>query len=172
MHKLYFLIGASGVGKTTAASLLENKRKDIKFIYPDKERAVPSKEEMINLFGSVENWQKNQTSERVKRIKEEFLNNQSVLIDTQSRFEFIKNACEQNQISNFEVILFDCEDLTRNKRLDERGHPNLINQDMNNWARFLREDCSKNGCSIINTTNLTIDEMTNKLEGLINNSYI
>lgn len=167
MNKLYFLIGASGVGKTTASSLLENKRKDIKFIYPDKESIIPSKEEMIKLFSSVENWQKHKTAERIKRIKDEFLNNQSVLIDTQSRFEFIKNACKENQIDNFQVILFDCEDSIRNNRLNKRGQPHLINQDMDNWARFLREDCKKNNCTIINTTNLTINEMTNALQNQI-----
>ena len=167
MHKLYFLIGASGVGKTTAAKFLENKRTDIKFIYPDRERVVPPKEEMIKLFGSAENWQKHDTTERVKKIKEEFLNNQSVLIDNQSRFEFIKNACEENQIYNFQVILFDCEDSTRNDRLIKRGQAHLINQDMDNWAKFLREDCEKNNCSFLNTTNLTVAEMTGSLENLI-----
>ena len=167
MNKLYFLIGASGVGKTTASNLLENKRKDIKFIYPDKEMVIPSKEEMIKLFGSVDNWQKDQTSKRIKRIKDEFLNNQSVLIDTQSRFEFINNACKENQIDNFQVILFDCEDSVRNERLHQRGQPYLINQDMDNWAKFLREDCKKNNCTIIDTTNLTINEMADKLENSI-----
>jgi hypothetical protein len=167
MNKLYFLIGASGVGKTTASSLLENKRKDVKFIYPDKEMIIPSKEEMIKLFGSVEKWQEHQTIKRVKRVKNEFLNNQPVLIDTQSRFEFIKSACVKNQIDNFQVILFDCKDSIRNNRINNRGQSHLINQDMNNWARFLREDCKKNGCSIIDTTHLTVSEMTNALENLI-----
>ena len=164
MNKLYFLIGASGVGKTTASSLLENKRKDIKFIYPDKEMIIPFKDEMIEVFGSVENWQKDQTIKRVKRIKDEYLNNQPVLIDTQSRFEFIKNACNENQIDNFQVILFDCEDSIRNERLQKRGQPHLINQDIDNWAKFLREDCKKNNCTVIDTTNLTIDDMVNMLE--------
>ena len=167
MNKLYFLIGASGVGKTTASSLLENKRKDIKFVYPDKEMIIPSKEEMIKLFGTVENWQKDQTIKRVKRIKDEFLGNQPVLIDTQSRFEFITNACKENQINNFQVILFDCEDSIRNERLYSRGQPNLINQDMDNWAKFLREDCKNNNCTIIDTTNITIEETTNALENNI-----
>lgn len=164
MNKLYFLIGASGVGKTTAASFLENTRKDIKFVYPDKESRIPSKEEMIKLFGSVENWQKHKTVERVKRIKDEFLNDQPVLIDTQSRFEFINNACKENRVDSFQVILFDCEDSTRNNRLIKRGQAHLINQDMDNWAKFLREDCNKNNCTIINTTNLTVAEITGLLE--------
>lgn len=167
MYKLYFLIGASGVGKTTASSLLENKRKDIRFIYPDKESIVPSKEEMIKQFGSVENWQKHKTVERVKRIKDEFLNSQPVLIDTQSRFEFIKEACKENHINNLQVILFDCEDSTRNERLNKRGQPHLINQDMDNWAKFLREDCKKNNCTVIDTTNLAINEMADILESVM-----
>lgn len=167
MHKLYFLIGASGVGKTTAAKLLENKKRNIKFIYFDRENITPSKVEMIETFGSIENYQKHKTVELVKRMMDGYLNKQSVLIDTQSRFEFIKDACKENQINNFQVILFDCEDLTRNKRLNERGQPHLINQDMDNWAKFLREDCKKNNCSIIDTTNLTVDEMTNVLENII-----
>lgn len=161
------MIGASGVGKTTAAKLLENKKSDIKFIYFDRENITPSKVEMIEKFSSVENYQKHKTVEFVKKITNEFLNKQSVLIDTQSRFEFIRDACKENKIDNYQVILFDCEDLTRNNRLNERGQPHLINQDMDNWAKFLREDCKKNNCSIIDTTSLTVDEMTAALENII-----
>ncbi len=77
MHKIYFLIGASGVGKTTAVISLEKRRNDIKFIYEDREKnkesIVLSKEEIIKLFGSIENWQKNNTIERVKKLKKSIL---------------------------------------------------------------------------------------------------
>jgi len=43
MNKIYFLIGASGVGKTATAEMLEKERKDLYFCYPDKEEIIPSK---------------------------------------------------------------------------------------------------------------------------------
>lgn len=167
MYKLYFVIGASGVGKTTTVKLLENKRKDIKFIYPDREMVIPTQEEMIKLFGSVDNWQKDQTVKRIIRVRDEFLRDQPVMIDTQSRFEFIYNACKENNVDDFKVILLDCEDSIRNERLNKRGQPHLINQDMDNWAKFLREDCKKNHCNIIDTTNITPEEALLILDKII-----
>ena len=164
MNKIYFLIGASGAGKTTAAKVLENKRTDIYFYYPDQEQEIPSMEEMVKQYGSTSTWQQIKTIERVKDVKEKNLHTKPVLIDTQSRFDFIKEACDKNGIENYQVILFDCQDSIRNQRLHVRGQPELINEKMDGWAKFLREDCQKHGCAIVDTSNLTVEVMTNSLE--------
>jgi len=143
MNKIYFLIGASGAGKTTAAKVLENKRTDIYFYYPDQEQEIPSMEEMVKQYGSTSTWQQIKTIERVKDVKE---------------------ACDKNGIENYQVILFDCQDSIRNQRLHVRGQPELINEKMDGWAKFLREDCQKHGCAIVDTSNLTVEVMTNSLE--------
>jgi adenylate kinase family enzyme len=167
MNKLYFVIGASGAGKTTATNELENKRPDIKFCYPDKEERIPSMEEMIKEYGSTDNWQLQKTIAWVRDIKEKYLQDKSVILDTQTRYDFIKTACEENNIENFKVILFDCENSIRNNRIHTRGQSELINLKMDDWARYLREDAKKHNLPIIDTTNIDVTEMTRVLEKLI-----
>ncbi|PIP69148.1 hypothetical protein CO033_00775 [Candidatus Nomurabacteria bacterium CG_4_9_14_0_2_um_filter_32_10] len=122
---------------------------------------------MIKNSGSLENWQKFKTIERIKNIKEKYLNKKSVLLDTQSHYEFIKNACELNNIKNFEVILLDCNDLVRNERLNKRGQSHLANQDITNWANFLREESKKYNYTLIDTSNHSIQEMADILRKII-----
>jgi len=167
MKKLYIIIGASGAGKTTAARALENKRSDIQFCYPDKEQYIPSEEEMLKEYGSSSNWQKAKTIEWVKSIKEKYLNEKAVLMDTQSRYEFIETACAENNIKDFQVILFDCEDLIRNQRIHTRGQPHLANPKMDDWARFLREDAKKHNCIIIDTTDMSVKDAGTSLEEVL-----
>src|SRR3989338_1350584 len=164
MNKIYFIIGASGAGKTTTARELEKKRTDIQFCYPDKEQYIPSEEEIVKQYGSSINWQKAKTIEWVKSIKEKYLNEKAVLMDTQSRYEFIETACAENNINDFQVILFDCEDKIRNQRIHTRGQPHLANPKMDDWARFLREDAKKHNCFIINTSNMSVEETVISLE--------
>lgn len=167
MNKLYFVIGASGAGKTTATTTLQNKRQDIQFCYPDKEQKVPSTEEMIEQYGSTDNWQKEKTIEWVKNIKEKYLKDKPVVLDTQTRCEFIEIACNKNTIKDYQVILFNCEDTIRNKRIHTRGQPHLANPKMDDWARFLREDIIKHNGIMIDTSTLTIEEMTTELEKVL-----
>ncbi len=167
MNKLFILIGASGSGKTTATGILEEKYKEIKFIFPDKERQVPTKDEMIKEYGSVENWQKNETINRFRKIKELYLSAQPVFIDMQSRCEYIINACKILGINNYKIILFHCSNKIREERLINRNQSELVNQEMNNWADFLKKDCSENNCDIIDTSDMNIESMVIELEKLL-----
>lgn len=167
MRKIYFIIGASGAGKTTATQELEKSRADIKFFYPDKEFEVPSLEEMTEKYGSPSDWQKAKTVEWVAYVKEKYLKDSPVVIETQSRGEFIELACKENGIQDYEIILFDCNDKTRNDRLLERGQPELVNENMNNWAKFLREDSQKRGAKVIDTSNLSREEAVKVLSEML-----
>ena len=164
MDKIYFIIGASCAGKTNTARELEKKRTDIQFFSPDKEQYIPSEEEMVKQYGSSSNWQKAKTIEWVKSIKEKYLNEKAVLMDTQSRYEFIETACAENYINDFQVILFDCENQARNQRIHTRGQPHLANPKMDDWARFLREDAKKHNWIIIDTSNMSVEETVISLE--------
>lgn len=60
MKKIYFITGASGVGKTSLVSSLKEKYKnknDWIFLHFDS-IIVPPQQEMIDKFGSMENCQK------------------------------------------------------------------------------------------------------------------
>lgn len=169
MNKIYFITGASGAGKTTTVKKLEDSNSiDIAFCYFDKSKGVPSKEEMERDFGSGTNWQKITTISWVKEVKDTILMHKSAVLDRQARLSFIKEACEINSIDNYEIILFDCEDSVREERLIKRGHPELVNPDMRNWAKFLRSEATECGAKILDTTNLSINESVQELLNILN----
>jgi hypothetical protein len=113
---------------------------------------------MINEYGSVEQWQRRRTIEWIGRIKTESLCRAPVILDGQARQAFVDEACAIAGVSHYRIILFDCEDVVREHRLIARGHPELANNQMVNWARYLRDEASRRGDPIIDTTRLTIEE--------------
>ncbi len=82
---------------------------------------MPSIEEMEAKYGGPEEWQKAKTVEWVWIIKRDFLSDTHILFDGQTKPSFIEKACRENGIKEFEVILFDCSDKERKRRLVARG---------------------------------------------------
>lgn len=157
MNTAYFIIGASGSGKTTAVKLLQK-------TYPHKFNyfyfdtiGVPTPEEMIRDHGSGENWQRVATKLWAKKIKDSLELMPSIL-DGQTRPSFIEEACQENSISLFEIILFDCTDDVRKQRLTQRGQPELAGENMMSWAKYLRDESSAKGYKIIENTNYTVEQ--------------
>ncbi len=158
MNKIYFITGASGSGKTTTLKLLEEEnKKNFAFCYFDSV-GVPSGEEMEKQYGSGENWQKSMILFWVKEMKEKYLDQTPTILDGQMRISFIDEACKQNGVNEYVIILFDCSDMERTKRLIKRGHPELANPDMFNWAKYLRNEATNRGAIIIDTSNFSIEE--------------
>ena len=82
--KIFFLIGASGAGKTTVTKKLEKQGfKNFKILYFDH-IGVPSLEEMQAIYGGPEGWQKAKTIEWLSIIKKK-ISHASVLLDGQIR---------------------------------------------------------------------------------------
>jgi dephospho-CoA kinase len=168
MKKLFFLIGSSGSGKTTAAELFRSMETPGIIMCASDSVGVPSKEEMIKEFGSQSEWQRNNTLKWVKKIKDEYLEKYNVLFDTQSRPSFIQEACKESNVQDYSIILIDCSDEERTRRLIERNSPHLVNFQMMDWARYLRENCIGENCQIIDNTNLSKEETVEKLLGITN----
>ena len=167
MNKLFFLIGASGAGKTTALKFLEKKKlPNLEFCYFDS-IGVPSAEEMAKKFGSPEEWQRAKTIEWAKKIKKDYLQRKNAILDGQTRPIFIEEACKKSNVELYEIILFDCDDNARKKRLIARGHPELANESMMNWAKHLREESALRGCKIIDTSELSLNQSVSKLFAFI-----
>ncbi|MGC1879231.1 MAG: AAA family ATPase [Rhabdochlamydiaceae bacterium] len=163
MKKILFLIGASGSGKTTTLKKLERQGlANFKILHFDS-IGVPSMQEMEAQYGSPEEWQKAKTSEWVSIIKKDFLPNINILFDGQTRPSFIEKACHENGIAEFEIILFDCSDDERKRRLIERGQSNLADENMMNWAKYLRKECQDRGYLIIDNTSMKIEETVSQL---------
>ncbi len=166
-HKLFFIIGASGSGKTTIVKELEkNNFGNFQFRYFDS-IGVPSFEDMVKEYGSGEAWQKAKTFGWSKKLKPE-LETSSVILDGQIRQSFVDEACKENDVSSYSIILFDCTNEERIKRLTKRGQPELANADMLNWAKYLREQSLDRGDTIIDTTGQSIEESRMVLERVLN----
>jgi dephospho-CoA kinase len=172
MKKLIFILGASGSGKTTVVKKIEEKDSDkYHFGYFDQPK-VPSQEEVTEKYGDWFAWGIARTNEWVKKIKEEYIKNRVTIFDVQTQPVNIDNACKEFGIDDYAVILLDCSDDERKKRLTERGQPHLINESLLTWAQFLRDEAIKRNYIVINNTDLTLEEslksVETKIEELIN----
>src|SRR5262245_52009473 len=163
VHRLYFLIGASGAGKTSAMTVLGKRRPDIIFRHFDPIGAAPV-EDMVKNGVDGEEWQRQMTIARVKRTKAESLHHAPVVLDGQTRQSFIDEACRLEGLSDYKIILFHCEDAVRDARVIARGHPELANSKMANWAKYLRRWALDRGDVVIDTTALTMEETADELE--------
>lgn len=166
MNTLFFLIGASGAGKTTAAKALkESKVSGFDFYYFDS-IGVPSFEVMVKEYGSTDEWQRAKTIEWAQKLKKD-LTSTNVVLDAQTRPSFIEEACEKADIENYSIILFDCSDAVRKDRLVKRNQPELANEQMMGWAAYLRKECAGRNVVVIDTSSLSIEAMSNMLKAMI-----
>jgi ribose 1,5-bisphosphokinase PhnN len=162
MGKLFFVIGASGAGKTSALKQIENMHlPNLKIFYFDS-IGVPSFQEMEKECGSTDEWQRIMTTQWIRRMKDEEQKD-TVILDAQTRPSFIIDACKSEKVEFFEIILFDCSDEVRRKRLEARGQPELADDRMMSWARYLREACRGGICNIIDNSNKTVEESVTSL---------
>jgi hypothetical protein len=82
-HQLLFVTGASGAGKTSTLKLFEQPRPDILVRYFDS--VVPRLEDIIDEYGSGEEWQQQKTIEWIGQIKAESRGRAPVILDGQAR---------------------------------------------------------------------------------------
>lgn len=161
---LVILTGASGAGKTTIAEAIEHRHgQEFGVFYKDR-IGIPSVQEMIDKFGSVEGWQRAATLEWMAQLSPLLALGRSVLFEGQSRFSFLIEAVEHAGITSYVTILADCDDETRTRRLAvDRGQPDLANTDMMNWANFLRDEALAYGCEILDTSALTLEQAIDRV---------
>ncbi len=167
---IFWLTGASGVGKTTLLqSLAEKHERDDSWVFLKFDSiGVPSPEEMVRDFGSGENWQKVKTIEWVDKMVTGYGDKSVIIMDGQSNLEFIKSAFANSIFQNFKIILVDCDQkIMVNRLIDERQQAWLASEDMKNWLKFLRAQATEFGASIINTSTLDKTQALNTLEVII-----
>jgi len=167
MKKLICILGASGSGKTSNVEKLELKYRDeYCFAYFDK-LGVPSEQEVKEKYGDWESWGIQRTNDLMGKIKNEYIQNKTVIFDVHTKPVNIEKACEMFEIGECEVILLDCSDDERKERLLKRKQPHLINKSLFEWAEFLRNEARERGYIIIDNTNLTPEEGFKKIEELV-----
>lgn len=172
---IIWLTGASGVGKTTLLSNLKNKysnKSNWEFLNFDTIGGVPSNEDMVKEYGSIENWQRSKTYKWIEKMINGYPDKELIIMDSQASLEFIKTGFEKQNFNNYEIILVDCEQDTMIKRLvDERQQAWLASEDMNNWLKFLRQQARKLNVKIIDTSNATASQVVEKFEQILKNSH-
>lgn len=156
-HKIFFVIGASGSGKTTTLKQLEKAMPPhCRLIHFDSIGA-PSFEEMEKEYSSIEEWQRAKILEWVEKLAKEDLLKSHIVFDVQVRPSFISEACDTNGIT-YDVLLFDCFDKERKRRLVDRGQPELADDNIMIWAELLRRECQQKHYKIINNTHITSEQ--------------
>jgi dephospho-CoA kinase len=156
--RLIMLTGASGSGKTAIARAFQALYADrAKVLFFDS-IGVPSPERVIADFGSGEAWQRAMAIRWMAKIAARAHLHRCVLLEGQVRPAFLAEAAAAAGLSDHRIILVDCDDATRTRRLVvDRAQPDLANSDMLNWARFLRIEAERAGCEKLDTSSATIE---------------
>ena len=125
---------------------------------------VPSVEDMIQQHGSGEAWQRAKTIEWMRRLAEEASDGSAVLFEGQTRFSFLAAGAAAAGGLAYVPMLFDCDDDTRSRRLRfERAQPELDNEQMMSWARYLRREARPGGHPILDTSALSLAESVERI---------
>ncbi|HEY4211586.1 MAG TPA: AAA family ATPase [Steroidobacteraceae bacterium] len=153
------LIGASGSGKTTIASALEQRYGDEVEVFHFDRIGVPSMDRMVTEYGSGEAWQRAKTFEWMAKLAQLCGSERGVLFEGQTRLSFLAEAAEAAGITTYFPILVDCDDETRVRRLSrERQQPGLASEHLVTWANYLRREAKERGCDILDTSGIGLDQ--------------
>jgi hypothetical protein len=88
----------------------------------------------------------------------------SVLLEGQMRIAFIREALTLSSIESAHIVLIDCDDTTRAARLHlDRNQPELANPDMMAWARYLRDEATREGCEILDTGTVAFEQCRERI---------
>ena len=165
---VYFITGASGVGKTTLVEQLMKKYggKPWSFIHFDA-IGIPSLQEMESEFGSPSSWQKSKTFEWIDRLMLEY-DEVRIFFEGQTNPQFIREGFAKHNFENYQIILVDCSEEVMEYRLTHnRAQPELFTEDMRNWLRYLRRQAKESHARIIVTSNLSPEETLKEFEKTI-----
>ena len=150
------------MGKTTIAQTIENSHPEIA-VYQGDRIGLPSDEVMAG-YGHT-----NEPGGPTQRgfalywlgvIADVLKTGKPVLLETQCRIAFLLEALSLHGIKNARIILVECSDSARKIRLDGRGHPELANEQMSDWSRFLHREAEEFRHEILDTSALPLDVST------------
>ena len=163
------LTGASGSGKTAIANVVATTLGHSVTCLHFDSTGVPPAAQMVKQYGSGEEWQKAITFKWMKRIETDYLvSNARVLFEGQMRISFILEAIKRTQIQDYRIVLVDCNDHERRRRLvSDRSQPELANSTMMNWARYLREEARELNFQILDTSDLDLATSAKAVRGLL-----
>src|SRR5262245_59423651 len=143
--RLVILTGASGSGKTAIAGTIRTTRPDLAEVLHFDSIGVPSPEKRL-AWGPEGAWQRAMTLNWMARIATMRSGPHPVLLEGQMRLAFVREGLRAAGIAEARVILVDCDDATRTRRLViDRAQPELATARMMIWAAFLRREAEEGG---------------------------
>jgi adenylate kinase family enzyme len=165
------LTGASGVGKTTLALAVEKAYPSCRVFRADT-IGIPSPEVMAS-YGPGHQpggaWQRAFTIQWIERLAPVVASGQTILLEGQMRIAFIREALAAHNISAARIILVECDDETRNARLmHDRLQPELANESMAGWSRYLHQEALEAGVEILDTGEIPLEETVNRIASYLN----
>ena len=168
MGKLIFITGASGSGKTTLLKDIKKKlNPNLISINHFDDIGVPSFEDMIGDYGSSEKWQEAMTHKWIKNLTA-IKDKKFIFLEGSFNPKFAINYLYQLKIKNYFLFCIDCERSEREKRLIEyRNQPELVTDDMENFAQLLKIKTVEYGGMIIKSKNGVSDEILSAI-GVLN----
>jgi energy-coupling factor transporter ATP-binding protein EcfA2 len=165
---LVVLTGASGSGKTAIALELERTHPEYTVLRFDT-IGVPSAEVMATFCTGHQPggaWQRAMTLQWFERIAPILRTGRSVLFEGQMRIAFITEALAINGITHAHIILVECDDCTRDDRLVlYRKQPELANESMRGWSRYLHNEALKSGVEVLDTGSSTLSDSVSRIVG-------
>lgn len=163
---IYFITGASGVGKTTLITQLAEKyqHNPWSFFHFDSV-GVTSLEEMTKNFGSPSRWQEEKAYEWIDKLVHD--SGEKIFLEGQVNLDFIRKGCAKQNFDQYEIILLGCDEDEMKRRLDDRGQAELFTPAMRNWLRFLRNQAKELNALYINTSHLSKEGVLRSFEETI-----
>jgi hypothetical protein len=159
---LLCVTGASGAGKTT---LLETLRAQIEARHLPTlafdSLGVPTPEQMTAGWESGRGWQKAMTWHWVQTAKNVFRTHPLVILEGSFDPQYAIAACTANRM-RFAVVCLHADDDVRRERLAKRGQPELANDEMCSWAKYLREHTQQLGGVVVDS-NPAADQVADAL---------
>jgi hypothetical protein len=166
---LVVLTGASGSGKTAIAEAIASRYAGDVDVYHFDRAGVPPVEEMIAKYGSGEAWQRAMTFEWLARLAATPYTGRTILFEGQMRLSFVSQAAAAAGIRDYALVLVDCDDATRTKRLAlDRRDQDLANPTMMAWARHLRDEAKQLRCTILDTSRAPFEVCIEQVWTLLN----
>jgi RNase adaptor protein for sRNA GlmZ degradation len=155
--QLVILTGASGSGKTAIAEAIRIEHPDLARVLHFDSIGVTTAEEMLTLGGGGA-WQRAMTLSWMTRIAASRGERGPVPFEGQMRIAFVREGLLAAGITDARVILLDCDDATRVRRLViDRAQPELSNPHMMTWAAFLRREARESACQVLDTSRLSLE---------------
>ncbi len=169
-QKIIFLTWASWVGKTTITNELKKSLENTKWVVFssfDDEKKIPEEKEVMEKWWSWESWQEQTSLEYIKNITEKNKNAVLLILDRQANLDFIEKWFEEINYKNYKIVLVTCSVDKMKKRLEKRKQPELFNENMINWIKFLEKQAEEKWVKILDTSEISVKESILEIKKLI-----